>query len=246
MPSIHSATGSRKQPPKIGSLRQMVLGGETNGTIAFRCGGRRGGGEPLRLAHVRAAGHADVAVAPVLGGDPLDRVVAVVGLVEVGPEIPIGVEAAAAVVRRRRCSRAGRASRRPADRARVLSYGVRSSTTGSGPGSSGRSRSTASSTPSRIGTRRLWVILVVLVSRGEIGPRGGSPAAACSAGWSARLTCNQRSWPPLPGKSRAWPYPEHANDGRAARQRARCRKLPGNAATPVGGAWPGPELIVAV
>ena len=32
---------SKKQPPKIGSFRHMVLGGETNGTIAFRCGGRR-------------------------------------------------------------------------------------------------------------------------------------------------------------------------------------------------------------
>ena len=41
MPSAHSVTGSRKQPPKIGSFRHMVLGGETNGTIAFRCGGRR-------------------------------------------------------------------------------------------------------------------------------------------------------------------------------------------------------------
>ena len=41
MPRAHSVTGSRKQPPKTGSLRHMVLGGETNGTMAFRCGGRR-------------------------------------------------------------------------------------------------------------------------------------------------------------------------------------------------------------
>ena len=45
---------------------------------------------------------------------------------------------------------------------------------------------------SRVNGHPVW-ILVVLVSRGETGPRGGSPAAACSAGWSARLTCNQRS-----------------------------------------------------
>ena len=56
------------------------------------------GGEPRRLADVGTAGHADVAVAPVLGRDPLDRVVAVVVLVEVREELAVGVEAAAHVL----------------------------------------------------------------------------------------------------------------------------------------------------
>jgi hypothetical protein len=30
----------RKQPPNTGSFRHNVLGGDTTGTIAFRCGGR--------------------------------------------------------------------------------------------------------------------------------------------------------------------------------------------------------------
>src|SRR5580765_4250383 len=40
--------------------------------------------EPLGLADIGSAGHTDVAVAPVLRGDPLDRVVAIRAVVAIG------------------------------------------------------------------------------------------------------------------------------------------------------------------
>jgi len=66
-------------------VRHIVLGGDTNGTMAFRSAAARGG-IPLRLPDIRSAGHADTAIAPLLRRDPLDGVVAVTGLVEVRPE----------------------------------------------------------------------------------------------------------------------------------------------------------------
>ena len=57
------------------------------------------GGLPLHLAEVGAAGHADVAVAPRLLADPLQRVVAVVRLVVPGHELALGVVPAAHVLR---------------------------------------------------------------------------------------------------------------------------------------------------
>ena len=90
------------------------------------------GGLPLHLAEVRAAGHADVAVAPRLLADPLQRVVAVVRLVRPTARTRPRSRTGRARPGRRRRSRAA-PRRSPGPCSRLLSYGVRDRSTGHGP-----------------------------------------------------------------------------------------------------------------
>ena len=62
---------------------------------------RRGGGEGRRRSGRRAR-HADPPIAPVLSGDPVERVVPVIGVVGVDPVLALGTVAATAVLVNRR------------------------------------------------------------------------------------------------------------------------------------------------
>ena len=57
-------------------------------------------GQPLGARHTGAAGHADVAVAPLLGRDPLDDIVAVVRVVDVGCELTVRIETPTEIIQR--------------------------------------------------------------------------------------------------------------------------------------------------
>src|SRR5215212_1004218 len=77
---------------------------------------RRGG--PLHPGHVRSAEHPHLAVAPFLRGDPLDRVVAVVKIIEPGSEDAIGIATTARVLDHNGITML-RETRRPADEVRT-------------------------------------------------------------------------------------------------------------------------------
>ena len=76
----------------------VVVGGRNARSDRLQMRRPGAGCQPLGGAHVGAAEHADVAVAPVLGGNPLDRVVAVVGLVDERVPLPLGLEPSAAIL----------------------------------------------------------------------------------------------------------------------------------------------------